>query len=148
MNIPAQSAPVSKEKAARSLIIRTTLYDFMSAISAEVGADDDDLAVAVAVHLLKTHRLTYVRRPNFVARLPIKANACGTAATQRFQPPAVNGWRAVRLGFGLAGLGLLPHPCLRAPIRGHPRTSNTGSQLSRVHPPGSCDRGGVMSQNG
>jgi hypothetical protein len=61
MNIPAQSAPVSKGKWPRSPIVRTTLYDLVAAITAEVGADEDELAIAVVAHLLKTHRLTYVR---------------------------------------------------------------------------------------
>jgi hypothetical protein len=61
MNTPAQSAPVSKGKWPCSSLVRTTLYDLVAAITAEVGADEDELAMAVVVHLLKTHRLTYVR---------------------------------------------------------------------------------------
>jgi hypothetical protein len=62
MNISAHSAPVSnsKRKRPRPLIIYTTLYDLFAAINAEVGADEDDLAIAAAVHLLATQRLTYL----------------------------------------------------------------------------------------
>jgi hypothetical protein len=60
MNVSAHSAPVSKGKWPGSLIIRTTLYDLIAAINAEVGTDDH-LAIAAVVHLLKTHRLTYLR---------------------------------------------------------------------------------------
>lgn len=60
MHIPAQSTPVSKAKWPHALIIRTTLYELISAINAEVDADDDDLAIAAVVHLLKTHWLIYV----------------------------------------------------------------------------------------
>ena len=61
MNISAHSAPVSnaRGKWPRPLIIRTTLYDLMTAINAEVGADEGDLAIAAAMHLLATHRLIY-----------------------------------------------------------------------------------------
>jgi hypothetical protein len=60
MNISAHSVLVLNGKWPRSLIIRTTLYDLIAAINAEVGADEDDLVIALVVHLLKTHWLTYV----------------------------------------------------------------------------------------
>jgi hypothetical protein len=60
MNVSAQSVLVLKGKWPHSLIIRTTLYDLIAAINAEVGADEDDLVIALVVHLLKTHWLTYV----------------------------------------------------------------------------------------
>lgn len=60
MNIAAHSVLVLKGKWPHSLIIRTTLYDLIAAINAEVGADEDDLVIALVVHLLKTHWLTYV----------------------------------------------------------------------------------------
>jgi hypothetical protein len=60
MNIAVHSVLVSKGKWPHSQIIRTTLYDLIAAINAEVGADDDDLVIALVVHLLKTHWLTYV----------------------------------------------------------------------------------------
>jgi hypothetical protein len=50
----------SKGKWSRPGVIHTTLYDLFAAINAEVGADEDDLAIAVVVHLLATHRLTYL----------------------------------------------------------------------------------------
>jgi hypothetical protein len=59
MNSSAHSASVSKAKSPRWLIIHTTLHDFIAAINAEVGVNEDDLAIAAVVHLLKTHRLTY-----------------------------------------------------------------------------------------
>jgi len=58
MNISAHSVPVLKGKWPHSLIIHTTLYDLIAAINAEVGADQDDLVIALVVHLLKTHWLT------------------------------------------------------------------------------------------
>ena len=60
MNISAHSVLVLKGKWPHSLIIHTTLYDLIAAINAEVGADEDDLVIALVVHLLKTHWLTYV----------------------------------------------------------------------------------------
>jgi hypothetical protein len=75
MNSSIHSVSASKSKGAwpRPLVIHTTLYDLCTAINAEVGADEDDLAVAVVVHLLATHRLTYLgssklRRPVTRAR--------------------------------------------------------------------------------
>jgi hypothetical protein len=67
-SIHSVSASKSKGEWPRPLVIHTTLYDLCTAIHAEVGADEDDLAVAVVVHLLATHRLTYLgasklRRP-------------------------------------------------------------------------------------
>jgi hypothetical protein len=60
MNSAAHSALVLNGKWSRSLIIHTTLYDLIAAINAEVGADEDDLVIALVVHLLKTHWLTYL----------------------------------------------------------------------------------------
>jgi len=60
MNISARSVLVLKEKWPHSLIIHTTLYDLIAAINAEVGVDEDDLVIALVVHLLKTHWLTYL----------------------------------------------------------------------------------------
>jgi hypothetical protein len=67
-SIHSVSASKSKGEWPRPLVIHTTLYDLCTAINAEVGADEDDLAIAVVVHLLATHRLTYLgtsklRRP-------------------------------------------------------------------------------------
>jgi hypothetical protein len=59
MNVSTHSALLLKGKRPPSLIIRTTLYDLIAAINADVGADEDDLVVAGVVHLLKTYRLTY-----------------------------------------------------------------------------------------
>jgi hypothetical protein len=62
MNSSIRSVSVSKSKGEwpRPLVIHTTLYDLCAAINAEVGADEDDLAIAVVVHLLATHRPTYL----------------------------------------------------------------------------------------
>jgi hypothetical protein len=60
MNISAHSVLLLKRKWPHSLIIRTTLYELIAAINAEVGADEDDLVVALVVHLLRTHWLTYL----------------------------------------------------------------------------------------
>jgi hypothetical protein len=59
MNISTDSAWRWWGKRPRSLIIRTTLYDLIAALNAEVGADEDDLVIAGAMHLLNTYRLTY-----------------------------------------------------------------------------------------
>lgn len=59
MNISAGSAWGLQGKRPRSLIIRTTLYDLIAALNAEVDADEDDLVIAGVMHLLNTHRLTY-----------------------------------------------------------------------------------------
>jgi hypothetical protein len=59
MNISAGSAWGLHGKLPRSLIIRTTLYDLIAALNAEVGTDEDDLVIAGVMHLLNTHRLTY-----------------------------------------------------------------------------------------
>ena len=87
MNISAHSALVQKWP--RSLIIRTTLYDLIAAINAEVGADEDDLAIAAVVHLLKTHRLTYLgtseprRLGNNQSQVPRRCKALITARSGR-----------------------------------------------------------------
>jgi hypothetical protein len=60
INISTHSVPVSKRKRPRALFIRTTLYDLIAAINAEVGADEEDLVVALVVQLVKAHRLTYL----------------------------------------------------------------------------------------
>jgi hypothetical protein len=96
-SIHSVSASKSKGEWRRPLVIRTTLYDLCTAINAEVGADEDDLAIAVVVHLLATHRLTYLgtsklrrlvtgerrllpRRRKAVSTLPsgeVASSACG-----------------------------------------------------------------------
>ena len=63
MNISAGSAADLNGKLPHSLIIHTTLYDLIAAINAEVDADEEDLVVARVVHLVKTHRLTYLGTP-------------------------------------------------------------------------------------
>jgi len=64
MNISAHSVLVLKGKWPHSLIIQTTLYDLIAAINAEVGAEEDDLVIALVVHILKTHWLTYLGTVN------------------------------------------------------------------------------------
>jgi hypothetical protein len=68
MNISAGSVWGLQGKRPRSLIIRTTLYDLIAALNAEVGADEDDLVIAGVMHLLNTHQLTYsyASRPRWV----------------------------------------------------------------------------------
>jgi hypothetical protein len=70
MNISAGSAWGWRGKRPRSLIIRTTLYDLIAALNAEVDGDEDDLVIAGVMHLLNTHRLTYsyASRPRRVGR--------------------------------------------------------------------------------
>jgi hypothetical protein len=60
MNIAADSAWGWRGKRPHSLIIRTTLYDLIAALNSEVSADEDDLVIAGVMHLLNTHRLTYL----------------------------------------------------------------------------------------
>jgi hypothetical protein len=45
-------------KTEASAAIKTTLYDLLAAIHDTVGPEDDQLAVAVAVHLLQSGRVT------------------------------------------------------------------------------------------
>jgi hypothetical protein len=59
LNISGGSAWGLQGKRPHSLIIRTTLYDLIAALNAEVGVDEDDLVIAGVMHLLNTHRLTY-----------------------------------------------------------------------------------------
>jgi hypothetical protein len=59
MHMSAHSAQVMKGKQPRLLTIRTTLYDLIATISAEVRADEEDLIVATVVHLLRTRRETH-----------------------------------------------------------------------------------------
>jgi len=40
------------------MAIHTTLYDLSAALSAEIGADEEDVVTAALVHLLQTHRVT------------------------------------------------------------------------------------------
>jgi hypothetical protein len=104
MNISAHSArgTNARGKWPRPLIIRTTLYDLLTAINAEVGADEADLAVAAVVHLLATHRLTYqgtyrprqrITDPSHL--LPRRPTVASTAPSRRIIS------RAYRLGRGL-----------------------------------------------
>jgi hypothetical protein len=60
MNISTHSVPVSRRKRPRALRIRTTLYDLIAAINAEVGADEEHLVVALMVQLVRARRLTYL----------------------------------------------------------------------------------------
>jgi hypothetical protein len=135
MNIPAQSAPVSKGKWPRSPIVRTTLYDLAAANTSEVGADEDELAIAVVGHLLKTHRLTYLR--------PSKLRRSVTDQCQRIRrhrdttasTAPSGGSRAVLAGHCLPRHGLPPGACLRSPIRGRPRMPARRSHVHRAHLP-------------
>jgi hypothetical protein len=86
MNISAHSVLILKGKWPRSLIIRTTLYDLIAAINAEVGADEDDLVIALVVHLLKIHWLTYVgtvKPRRFVTDQSPATQWCHKASTAR-----------------------------------------------------------------
>jgi hypothetical protein len=40
------------------MTIHTTLYNLSTALSAEVGPDEEDVVTAAVVHLLHTHRAT------------------------------------------------------------------------------------------
>jgi hypothetical protein len=60
MHVSARSVQVVKGKHPQLLMIRTTLYDLIAAISAEVQADEDDLITATTVHLLEARRVTYL----------------------------------------------------------------------------------------
>jgi hypothetical protein len=59
MKMSAHSSRVIHGKQQRSLIIRTTLYNLVAAISAEVRANEEDLMTAAVVHLLKTRLVTH-----------------------------------------------------------------------------------------
>jgi hypothetical protein len=43
--------------------IKTTLYDLLAAIHDTVSPEDDRLAVAVAVHMLRSGRVTFLGDP-------------------------------------------------------------------------------------
>jgi hypothetical protein len=58
MNISTYSTPILSRKRPTSLMIRTTLYDLISAIRDVVDMDADDLVVVCVMHILTTHQLT------------------------------------------------------------------------------------------
>jgi hypothetical protein len=60
MHLSAHSAQVVKGKRPPLLMIRTTLYDLIAAISAEAQADDDNVITATMVHLLIARRVTHL----------------------------------------------------------------------------------------
>jgi hypothetical protein len=63
MNISTHSTPILSRKRPTSLMIRTTLYDLISATRDVVDVDADDLVVACVVHILTTHQLTCLGTP-------------------------------------------------------------------------------------
>jgi len=60
METPVSPCSCPVRTAPSPLAIHTTLYDLIAALSAEVGPDEDDVLTAVVVHLLQTHRVTYM----------------------------------------------------------------------------------------
>jgi len=45
-------------KSPEIMTIHTTLYDLSAALSAEVGADEEDVVTAAVMHILHTHQVT------------------------------------------------------------------------------------------
>jgi hypothetical protein len=60
MKIAGRSRLILKGKRPHSLMIYTNLYNLIAAINAAMDTDKDDLVMACVVHLLRTHRLTYL----------------------------------------------------------------------------------------
>jgi hypothetical protein len=47
-------------KSPEIMTIHTTLYDLSAALSAEVGADEEDVVTAAVMHILHTHQVTCI----------------------------------------------------------------------------------------
>jgi len=60
METPVSPCPCPARPAPSPAAIHTTLYDLIAALSAEVRPDEDGVLTAVVVHLLQTHRVTYM----------------------------------------------------------------------------------------
>jgi len=89
MHLSARSAQILKGRQPQWLLIRTTLYDLIAAISAEVQADEDDLITATMAHLLEARRVTHLsmfkyRRLVVRPRWASRQHQCA-ANTSRFQ---------------------------------------------------------------
>ena len=48
-----------------TVIIRTTLYDLIDAISRELSPDEEDLVVATVLHLLRSGRIRFLRNSEY-----------------------------------------------------------------------------------
>jgi hypothetical protein len=53
----------SPDETRSSTTIRTTLYDLIEAISAEVEPEEEHLVVATVVHLFQSGQITFLRDP-------------------------------------------------------------------------------------
>jgi len=60
METPVSPCPCPAPTEPSPLAIHTTLYDLIAALSAEVRPGEDGVLTAVVVHLLQTHRVTYM----------------------------------------------------------------------------------------
>jgi hypothetical protein len=60
MEISGRSRLVLKGKRPHSLMIFTNLYNLITAINTAMDTEQDGLVIACVVHVLKTHRLTYL----------------------------------------------------------------------------------------
>ena len=124
MTISTDSALALEDKCPCSLVTQTTLYDLITAIHAEVGAEEDDLVVACVVHLLKTQRLTYegasAPRRLVTAHQPAPRRR-NAGMTGRHRSTPRNALRAASpRSYGS------PHPWRPSVLGGRPRTSGTG----------------------
>lgn len=57
MSVTSPALTTARRAFLPSLPIRTTLYDLAAAINAVVRPDEEQVATAVMVHLLQTHRV-------------------------------------------------------------------------------------------
>jgi hypothetical protein len=58
MNTCVQASPKDRSTRQASLPLRTTLYDLIAAVSAEVNPDEEDVVTATMIHILNTYRVT------------------------------------------------------------------------------------------
>ena len=124
MTISTDSALALEDKCPCSLVIRTTLYDLIVAINAEVGAEEDDLVIACVVHLLKTQRLIYggasaPQRLVTAHRPAPRRRKAGMTGRHRRTPR-----NALRSAYSRSYGS--PRPWRPSIVGGRPRTSGTG----------------------
>ena len=124
MTISTDSALALEDKCPCSLVTQTTLYDLITAIHAEVGAEEDDLVVACVVHLLKTQRLTYEGAS--APRRLVTAHQPAPTAAKRWHDwtPSEHPRNALRAA-SPRSYGS-PRPWRPSVLGGRPRTSGTG----------------------
>jgi hypothetical protein len=117
MNISIHSTPILRRKRPVSLLIRTTLYDLITAIRDVVDVADDEVVVACVVHILTTHQLTCLG-----TAMPRRLISGDGRAPRRGRNPMATTVRSTRSP-------------LRSPRALPPRSYTSGRHLPSIDPP-------------